>query len=179
MESFNNFSFLISRKRHHEISFLAKQLNRLQGNLVSTHRNTHNVSVLLSTKSNINIVQKKGESCTYLFARPWCVSFTLFFRCKGSISILNQIPNATSNTFLNNSKSAECRLIPFKQWLCVRHLNVKFERSAWFHARAFAFCLMVPPFKKVTKRRQKIIFFNFVLLYANVLFLSFVGNLRL
>ena len=29
----------------------------------------------------------------------------------------NQIPNATSNTFLNNSKPAECRLIPFKPWL--------------------------------------------------------------
>ena len=46
--------------------------------------------------------------------------------------ILNQIPNVTSNTFLNNSKPTECSLIPFKLWLdkCVRHSMFEFERSA-------------------------------------------------
>ena len=45
--------------------------------------------------------------------------------------ILNQIPNATSNTFLNNSKPTECRLTPFKPWLdkSVRHSIFEFERS--------------------------------------------------
>ena len=42
------------------------------------------------------------------------------------------------------------------------------------------FCLMVPPDEKVTKKKEeKITFFNFVLHYVNVLFLSFVGILRL
>ena len=91
-------------------------------------------------------------------------------RQRPTYIILNQIPNATSNTFLNNSKPTECRLILFKPWLdeCVRHSIFKFERSAWFHARAFDFCLMVPPFEKVTKRRQKITIFDFVLPYVNV-----------
>ena len=73
-------------------------------------------------------------------------------------NILNQIP--TSNTSLNNSKPTKCRLIPFKPWLdkCVRHSIFEFERFAWFHARAFAFCLKVPPFWKVTKKAENNLF---------------------
>ena len=72
--------------------------------------------------------------------------------------ILNQIPNATSNTFLDNSKPTECRLIPVKPWLdkCIRHSIFEFDWYAWFHAHALALCLMARPFEKVTKRRQKI-----------------------
>ena len=46
--------------------------------------------------------------------------------------ILNQIPNATSNTYLNNSKATKCRLIPFKLCLnkCLRRSIFEFERSA-------------------------------------------------
>ena len=92
------------------------------------------------------------------------------------VTILNQIPNATNNTFLINSKPTKCRPILLKTLLdkCLRHSVVDFERPTSFHARVFALCLMVPPFEKVTKRRQKITFFNFVLLYVNVLFLPFV-----
>ena len=77
--------------------------------------------------------------------------------------ILNQIPNATSKTFLNNSKPTECRLISFKPWLnkCVRHSIFEFKRSAWFHVRAFAFCLMVPPDEKVTKKKAENNLFQF------------------
>ena len=86
------------------------------------------------------------------------------------------IPNATNNTFLINSKPTKYRPILFKPLLdkCLRHSIVEFERPASFHASIFALCLMVPPFEKVTKRKQKITFFNFVLLYVNVLFLPFV-----
>ena len=110
----------------------------------------------------------------YYFSLPiyhmlwWCfkhsrklvISLTRRHHWTYSFYILNQIPYATGNTFLNNSKPTECRLLPFKPWLdkCLRHSVIEFERSAWFHARAFAFCLMVPPFEKVTKRRQKITF---------------------
>ena len=93
----------------------------------------------------------------------WCqgtlVSCGLVFN---KINILNQISNATSNSFLNNSKT-KCGLIPFKPWLdkCVRHSIFEFERSAWFHARAFAFCLMVPPFEKVTKKKAENNLFQF------------------
>ena len=77
--------------------------------------------------------------------------------CLTWMYILNQIPNATSNTFLNNSKPTECRLISFKPWLdkCVLHSIVVFERAAWIHARAIAFCLTVPPFEKVTKKKAE------------------------
>ena len=46
--------------------------------------------------------------------------------------ILNLNPNATSNTFLNNSEPTKYRLIPFKPLLdkCVRHQIVECERSA-------------------------------------------------
>ena len=76
--------------------------------------------------------------------------------------ILYQIPSAADNTFLNNSKPTECRLIPFKPWLdkC-HHLIFEFERSVWFHARAFAFCLMVLPFEKVTKKKAETNHFQF------------------
>ena len=77
--------------------------------------------------------------------------------------ILNHIPNATSNTFLNISKPAECRLIPFKPWLdkCVGHSVFEYEPSAWFLARAFAFCLMVPPFENVIKKKAENNLFRF------------------
>ena len=76
---------------------------------------------------------------------------------------LNQIPNATINTFLNNSKPAHCRVIAFNPWLdkYVRHLIFEFERSAWFHARTIAFCLTVPPFEKVTKQKEENSLFHF------------------
>ena len=62
-------------------------------------------------------------------------------RCSSKWHLLNQIPNASSNTPLNNSKLTECRLILFKPWVdkCIRHSVFEFERSAWFHARAFVF----------------------------------------
>ena len=77
--------------------------------------------------------------------------------------ILKQIPNATSNTFLNISKPTECRLTPFKSWLdkCVRHSMFEFERSAWFHARAFAFCLMVSPVETNHKKKAENNLFQF------------------
>ena len=48
----------------------------------------------------------------------------------------------------------------------------EFKRSAWFHARAFAFCLMVPHDEKVTKKKAEnnLFQFCFTLLYVNVLF---------
>ena len=73
------------------------------------------------------------------------------------VNIPKQNPNATSNTLLNNSKPTECRLIPLKPWLdkCVCYSIFGIERSAWFHAHAFAFCLMVPAFEKVTKLKAE------------------------
>ena len=96
------------------------------------------------------------------------------------IYILNQIPNATTNIFLNNSKSTECRLIPFNPWLdkCVLHSVFGFERSAWLHAWAFAFCLRVPPFQKGTKKTAELTVFSILFYFVNVLFLSFVGILQ-
>ena len=90
-------------------------------------------------------------------------------RCSSKWHLLNQIPNASSNTFLNNSKLSECRLILFKPWVdkCIRHSVFEFERSAWFHARAFVFffffffCLMVPPLEKVTKKNAENYLFQF------------------
>ena len=56
----------------------------------------------------------------------------------------------------------------FESWLdkCVRYSIFKFERSAWFHVRAIAVCLMVPPFEKVTKKKAEnnLFQFNFTLL---------------
>ena len=47
--------------------------------------------------------------------------------------------------------------MPFKPWLdkCIRHSIFEFQRSAWFHARAFVFCLKLPPFEKVTKPKAE------------------------
>ena len=74
--------------------------------------------------------------------------------------ILNKIPNATSNIFLNISKPTECRLIPFQPWLdkCVGHSIFEFEQSADF-MRAHSLYVLWYPLSKM--------------------FLSFVGILRL
>ena len=79
--------------------------------------------------------------------------------------ILNQLPNATRNIFLNNSKPTECRLIPFKPWLdkWVRHSIVEFERSVWFHAHTIAFCVMVPRSENVPKKKAENNIFQFSL----------------
>ena len=87
--------------------------------------------------------------------------------------ILNPIPNATSNTPLNNSKTTKCRLIPFTPWLdkCIHNSIFRFEQCARFYARAFAFLSYGISFRKShKKRRQNITFFTSVLLYANFCF---------
>ena len=66
--------------------------------------------------------------------------------------ILNQILNAVPVTFswiIQNQQNID---------LCVCHSIFEFERSAWLHARAIAFCLMVSPFEKVTKKKAEITF---------------------
>ena len=89
---------------------------------------------------------------------PTFLLMNVFIALKGSHFwfLFNQIPYAASNTSLNNPKPTECRPMPFKPWLdkYVRHSVFEFERSALFHARAFAFCLMVPPFEKVTQKKK-------------------------
>ena len=74
------------------------------------------------------------------------------------ISILNQIPNATSKTFLNNSKSTKYITMSFKLWLdkCMYHFMIEFER----------------PVK--TQIEKNLI--NLDLLYLNVLFLCIYGH---
>ena len=47
-----------------------------------------------------------------------------------------------------------------------------------FMRAKIAFCLMVSPFEKVTKMKAEITFFSLVLLFLNVLFLSFACILR-
>ena len=85
---------------------------------------------------------------------------TLLVLSWGGLCILNQILNATINTFLNNSKPTKYRLIPFKPWLdkCVRHSIFVFERSAWFHARAMFFLSYGTPFEKKSQKRRQIKF---------------------
>ena len=78
-----------------------------------------------------------GQSRNYMYTTYHELCMTLPLKSSGPritidfwfLCILNQIPNATSNTFLNNSKSTKCRLIPFKPWLdkCVRHSIFMFE----------------------------------------------------
>ena len=89
--------------------------------------------------------------------------------------ILNQIPNATSNTFLNNSQPTERRPIPFKPWLdkCVRHSTSSLNDLRDFMRSHSLFVLWYPLTKKSQKRRQKITFFNVVLLCVNVFFFFF------
>ena len=89
--------------------------------------------------------------------------------------ILNQIPNATCNTFLNISKPTECRLIPSQPWLdkCVGHsVSSLNDLNDFMHAH-WLFVSLYPLSKKSQKRRQKITFFNFVLLYAFFFFFFF------
>ena len=94
-------------------------------------------------------------SCLYKTSDPKLLSAP-----PAKLYILNLISNATSNTFLNISKPTKCRLIPFKLWLdkCVGHSIFVFERSAWFPAPAFAFCLMAPLSKKSQKEGKNNLF---------------------
>ena len=117
-----------------------------------------------STFSNFSFQAARPIEAKFQMGPPWDRGTKVYSVGPGHTTkrlpcpyILNQIPNATRNTFLNNSKPTECRLMPFKPWLdkCVRHSIFEFERSALFHARAFAFCLMVPPFEKVTKKKAE------------------------
>ena len=73
-----------------------------------------------------------------------------------------KIPNATSNTFLNNSKPTGCRR---------NHLN---------YGKINVFVIQFSSLNELRDfMRAYSRFFNFVLLYVNVLFLSFVCILRL
>ena len=69
-------------------------------------------------------------------------------------SILNQIPNATNITFLNNSKPTECRLIPFKPWL---EMCLSFNFQVWTICVISCACIHFlsygTPFRKIHKKK--------------------------
>ena len=92
--------------------------------------------------------------------------------------ILNQIPNTTSNTFLNNPKPTECRLIPFKPGY-INMFAIQFSslNNLRDFLRAYSlFVLWYPLLKSHKKEGRKLLtVFNFVLIYANVSFLSFIS----